>query len=222
MNDWRLISRFARDRSAASSVEFALVVVPFLLFLLGTLDVGRFIWLVNENEKAAQSGARFAVVTDTIPGGEIGCDEIGAETAGLRCFSYSINGIVNQGLPVPEADFPNVTCSAPSGTLSCNCEQSCPFSTAIDTVAQNSFDALIDRMRRIQPRLGPENVSIEYAWSGLGYSGDPNGADVSPTITVKISDLDFRPLFLANQIGFSAPGAEYSLTMEDAEGSFAN
>ena len=62
--------RFFKSDSAASAAEFALVLPPFLLFLLGTLDVGRFIWFVNENEKAAQIGARWAVATDFI------CDEL--------------------------------------------------------------------------------------------------------------------------------------------------
>jgi TadE-like protein len=230
MTGQRFLLRLARDCSAASSAEFALVVMPFLFFLLGTFDAGRFIWLVNENEKAAQIGARWAVATHPIPGGEIGCDAIGAEDAGLRCYSYAINGRVDQGLSVPQNEFPSVTCSAGTGSLSCECDTqqpdgvSCPppFSLAIDAVAQDAFDRLVARMRQIQPRLGPQNVRVQYAWSGLGYSGDPNGPDVAPTVTVSVVGLDFFPLILANMTAIDTLEAHYSLTMEDAEGSFAN
>lgn len=216
------LNRFGSERDGASAAEFALVVPVFLLLLLGTIDVGRFIWLVNENEKAAQIGARWAVATDIIPGGEIGCDEIGATTAGLRCYSYAINGLVNQGLPVPQELFPPVVCSSPSGTLTCTCDGSCPFSTDVDAVGQAAFNRLVDRVRDIQPRAGANNVSVAYTWSGLGYSGDPNGPDVAPTVTVSLSRLNFRPLFLAGFINMGIPGAQYSLTMEDAQGSWAN
>ncbi len=77
-------------------------------------------------------------------------------------------------------------------------------------------------MQEIQPRLGAQDVSVNYAWSGLGYSGDPNGPDVSPVVTVRIRNLGFRPLFLAGLLSIGIPGASYSLTMEDSQGSFSN
>lgn len=217
-----LLRRLRADRSGSSAAEFALVLPVFLLFLLGTIDVGRFIWLVNENEKAAQIGARWAVATDIIPGGDIGCDEIGASEAGMRCFSYAINGLVAQGLPVPQDQFPSVTCTSSSGAVSCDCDGSCPFSTDIDAGGQTAFNNLVDRMQEIQPRLAADDVSLTYSWSGLGYSGDPNGADVAPTVTVTTDRLGFRPLFLAGFLSLGVPGAQYSLTMEDGAGDYAN
>lgn len=218
----RVLRPLMRDCSGASAAEFALVLPTFLLFLLGIIDVGRFIWFVNENEKAAQIGARWAVATDIIPGGDIGCATPGAATAGLKCYSYAINGIVDQGLPVPQANFPTVTCSSPSGSLACACAATCPFSTTIDATAQTAFDALVGRMQDIQPRLNSADVDVEYAWSGLGYSGDPNGPDVAPVVTVRIDSLEFRPLFLGSLIAIGIPGASYSLTMEDGAGTYSN
>ena len=61
---------FLRDGRGASAAEFALVLPLFLLFLLGTVDAGRYIWTVNEAEKATQIGARWAVATQLIPGGD--------------------------------------------------------------------------------------------------------------------------------------------------------
>ncbi len=203
------LARFASDRSATSAAEFALVLPPFLLFLLGTFDVGRFIWFVNENEKAAQIGARWAVATDLI------CD-------GLNDWSFAVDQSppILQGGPVPQAVFPGVSFAGGSATT-CTCATggTCSFPLTADTAA---FNTLVDRMQEIQPRLGADDVSIDYAWSGLGYSGDPNGPDVAPTVTVRIDNLGFRPLFLAGLLSLGIPGASYSLTMEDGDGDFAN
>ncbi|MXO75236.1 pilus assembly protein [Altererythrobacter aerius] len=205
----RFLARFLRDRSAASAAEFALVLPPFLLFLLGTFDVGRFIWFVNENEKAAQIGARWAVATNFI------CD-------GVENWSFAVQQSppILQGDTVPQSVFPGVAFAGGSATA-CTCAPggTCSFPLTADTAA---FSTLVGRMQEIQPRLSADDVSVDYAWSGLGYSGDPNGPDVAPIVTVRIDNLDFRPLFLAGLISLGIPGAQYSLTMEDGDGTYAN
>ncbi len=46
------------------------MVLPLLiLFLFGIIDVGRYMWTLNQVEKATQMGARMAVVTNMVPGG---------------------------------------------------------------------------------------------------------------------------------------------------------
>lgn len=207
----RLLARFLDDRSAASAAEFALVLPPFLLFLLGTFDVGRFIWFVNENEKAAQIGARWAVATDMI------CTGL---NEGTWSFALQQSPPVLQGDPVPKSAFPGVS-FAGGGATACTCKSggTCSFPLTADTAA---FADLVNRMQEIQPRLSASDVSVDYDWSGLGYSGDPNGPDVAPTVTVTIDNLDFRPLFLASLIAIGIPGASYSLTMEDGDGDYAN
>ena len=215
--------RLWRDRSGAGAAEFALVLPVFLFFLLGTIDVGRFIWAVNETEKAVQIGARWAVTTDIIPGGDIGCDTSGNNNAtpGMKCYSYALSGTIAQGDPVPQSDFPTTTCTSSGGTVSCACA-GCPFDTTVDTVGQAAFDALVARMAEVQPRIAADNITISYAWSGIGYAGDPNGPDVAPIVTVGVTGLGFRPIFLAGIYDFGLPGPSYSLTMEDGDGGFGN
>lgn len=207
----RFLATFLRDRSAASAAEFALVLPPFLLFLLGTFDVGRFIWFVNENEKAAQIGARWAVATDMI-------------CTGLNDWSFAVDQSppIPQGRPVTEGVFPGIKFDPKISQSSCTCDNDdgvCSFPTTAD---QTAFLTLVGRMQDIQPRIVPNDVTVDYEWSGLGYSGDPGGADVAPIVTVTIGNLDFRPLFLARLIPIGIPGASYSLTMEDGDGDFAN
>lgn len=189
-----------------------MVVPVFLLFLLGIIDVGRFIWAVNENEKAAQIGARWAVATDLI------CDGI---EEGTWSFAEDEVPPIAQGTQVPKSVFPGVSFAGGAATT-CECASvggACSFPLTADRPA---FLRLVRRMSDIQPRVGPDNVRVDYSWSGLGYAGDPNGPDVSPTVTVTVGRLGFRPLFLAGFISLGLPGAQYSLTMEDAEGVFAN
>ena len=69
MMSLRIIRRLWTQCDGAIGAEFALVFPTLLLFLLGIIDVGRYMWSINQLEKATQIGARMAVVTDMIPGG---------------------------------------------------------------------------------------------------------------------------------------------------------
>jgi hypothetical protein len=78
-------------------------------------------------------------------------------------------------------------------------------------------------MQQIDPAITQANVRIDYDNAGLGYAGDPNGADVAPLVTVSLRDLQFKPmtLFLFNT-NLPVPSASYSLTLEDGQGSDSN
>lgn len=202
---------FRRDERAASAAEFALVAPLMILFLLGIIDVGRFIWNVNEAEKATQIGTRWAVATDMIP-------------SPLYDYSFAVSGGVTQGTVVSDSDFPGVNCTAPGGTAECSCDPNgtCDFDTTPGATGEAAFDTLWQRMNAIYGGIGPENIDVEYAWSGLGYAGDPNGSDVDPLVTVRTKDLAFRPIFLGGIFNFGLPDTSYTLTMEDGEGDFSN
>jgi Flp pilus assembly protein TadG len=51
-------------QSGATAVEFALVLVIFLTFLLGILDFSRMLFTWNAANEATRAGARYAVVCD--------------------------------------------------------------------------------------------------------------------------------------------------------------
>ena len=53
-----LVGTFFRDRRAAAAVEFALIALPFLLLLIGSIEVSRFVWTRHAVEEATSSGAR--------------------------------------------------------------------------------------------------------------------------------------------------------------------
>ena len=213
----RAFVAFIRDRRAAGAAEFALVLPLFLIFLLGTIDAGRYAWEFNRAAKATQVGARWAIVTDLIPGGE--------DADSLKNYSFAVNGDVPQGEVVDSTFFPGVTCTSSSGVVSCTCATggTCNFTLTTDIAAQDAWNALVARMQQIYPAVQSDNVQIDYEWSGLGYSGDPFGPDVAPLTTVSLKNMQFQPLTLllfGGTIGI--PESSYSLTLEDGDGDFSN
>jgi Flp pilus assembly protein TadG len=100
------LSLLLRRENASSSAEFALVLPLLILFLLGIIDVGRYMWSLNKIEKATQMGVRMAVVTAMVPDG-------------LATQNYGTT--LGQGNPIPTSSFGAATCQKPSGTVTCTC-----------------------------------------------------------------------------------------------------
>lgn len=186
---------FIRDIRGAMAAEFALVLPIMLLFLFGIMDVGYYAWAINQGEKATQMGARWAVATDLVP-------------EDLYDYSFALSEGIPQGNPVPASAFPTVTCDSTS------CTQ-----WGHDEVA---FGRILERMRDFKTNIAPENVVLEYSWSGLGYSGDPNGPDVAPIVTVRLTGMEHRPLFGLLIGSVALPDFAYSLTAEDSDGDKSN
>jgi Flp pilus assembly protein TadG len=201
----KMLRMFMADRSAASAAEFALVLPIFALFFVGIIDVGLYSWSINRAEKATQIGARYAVVTEMVP-------------AGLTSFSFATSGspIIPQGTPVPQSSFPDIVCS---GTTTISCAGNASFTAA----NQQAFTNIVGRMNQIDSRIENQNVWVTYSWSGLGFSGDPNGPDVAPIVTVEIRNLQYSPL---SGVIFGATvnvrDLSYSLTSEDGSGDYSN
>ena len=200
------LATLQRDTRGASAVEFTLL-VPFLMLLIfGTIDVGRYPWNLSQAEKATQTGARWAVATDMI-------------ASGLYSYSFAVAGI-EQGTTVNSTAFPGISCQSAGGTVACTCPASCAYPT---TANSEAFGRLVARMAQIYPGLTANNVVVNYAWSGLGFAGDPNGADVSPLITVSLRNLNYAP-FSSFIYGspVALPAFAYTLPMEDGSGTGSN
>src|SRR5690606_25512915 len=61
----RLSRRFARHQGGASALEFALVAVPLLLIIVGTVEYGRALWTQQAMQSLAISSARCIGVAQT-------------------------------------------------------------------------------------------------------------------------------------------------------------
>jgi Flp pilus assembly pilin Flp len=196
-----MMRRLIHDRSGASAAEFAIVLPLLLIFLLGIVDAGRWLWTFNRAEKAAQMGARFAVVADPV-------------TSAIDSSFLGVGGLT-QGDAIPASDFGQISCT----DSACNCDTDpCPTGT----FTQQNFRNIVDRMRLLMPQIQYSNVTVIYSSSGLGYAGNPNGADISPLVTVKLSGLQFTPITSFLLLTMPIPAATTSLTAEDLSGSQSN
>jgi len=201
-----LIRHLIGDRRAASAAEFALVLPLLLLFIFGLIDAGRFMWAYNQAEKATQMGVRYAVATDLVP-------------AGLANYSFVVSGGVTAGTAVPSANFGSATCN----NTSCSCTSTTGnFCSSIGYNAA-AFNNTVARMRAFYGPIGPGNVLIDYRNVGLGYAGDPNGPDVAPLVTVRLTGLSFQPITtLLFRTAIGMPNFSAALTLEDGVGSVSN
>lgn len=202
-----VLFRLLREQRAATAAEFALVLPLLLIFLLGMLDVGRFMWEYNEAEKATQMGTRFAVVADPVPG------------SGFYSYSFAVNDGIAAGSAVPTSNFDHANCVGSTSTCSCTGGGVCS-DVSFDNTA---FTNIVTRMHDIYPPIAAANVEVDYKNVGLGFAGDPSGADVSPLVTVKLTGLTFQPLTtLVFGASFNMPDFAASLTGEDLSGTTGN
>jgi hypothetical protein len=207
-----VLARLAKDPRAAVGAEFALITPILILFLLGIVDVGRMMWTWNRAEKAAQMGVRYAAVTDMADT----VDEDGiANDAGLWTYDFYTSDNIARGETIPEANFGSATCTADGCT--------CVPDTLPCGAAATGFTNTVARMRAIMPEIQAQNVTIEYSYSGLGYSGDPYGPDINPLITIRLSDVKFQPILgYVFGLELTLPSFASTLSMEDGRWAISN
>ena len=72
----RPIARAADARGRGQAlVEFALAVIPFLILLMGVIDLGRGIYMMNGTSEAARDIARVTIVHLTNTSGTVGLSD---------------------------------------------------------------------------------------------------------------------------------------------------
>lgn len=82
--------RAGRGRRGAAALECAIVMMPLLLFLLGTVEYARFLFIRNLAENASREGARFAVVRTNDQGTS---DVVSLVTARMAGQSGALSGM---------------------------------------------------------------------------------------------------------------------------------
>jgi len=170
----------------------------------------------NQAEKATQVGARVAVVTSVL-------------SPQLRDETYvgkTVGGkTIGAGDRIPAGALGSLKCTS----TACSCETSpCPANaTTVDSAA---FNVVLARMQLIFPRITGANVEVRCSGSGFGYASNASGGgtaeapEISPLVTVTLTNLSFQPLLFTvfKNATFPMPTFSTTLTSEDASGAFSN
>lgn len=195
------LRRLLFDTRGMIAAEFAILLPVFLMFFLGIIDVGMWMWTQNRAEKATQAAVRHAAVTDYVP-----------QNLATTNFASAYN--IPSGNSIPVGTISPIICGGPLGSSCSAFGWNGTAYNALLTLAQQQF-----------PELTAANLRVRYEHVGLGYAGDPNGSDVSPVVTVEIVDNGvnarlFQPIFLGLFLpnGFDLTGVASSMTMEDGAG----
>ena len=196
------MTRLLRDRSGATAAEFALVLPLLLILIFGVIDGARFIWEYNRAEKATQVGVRVATVVNALPSGLVDAEYVGV-------------GGLTQGDLIPASALGSMVCSR----TACTCAGTCPPTGTVNFAA---FDTIVDRMKDMRPDITANNVRVEYRGSGLGFAGNPNGMEVSPLVTVRLTGLTFTPITSLLLANMTLPDLSSTLTAEDSSGTQSN
>lgn len=206
-----LLGRLIGSSRGAGAAEFALVLPILLLFLFAIIDIGRLFYEVNRAEKATQMGARYAIVTDTIPAKIADADYVGTVTCDAD----------NNGTYETCTKGAFIKDPAALATVTCTSTGCLPTSSAT-TMNPGAFTKLRDRMKAFDPAIADSNITLSFRGSGLGYAGDPIGMDVIPLVTVELSGLRFTPITFLSLISIPLPSASTTLSAESSAGTQSN
>jgi len=187
-----------RDRYGGSAAEFAVVILVFSVLVFGIIDFSRLAWQYNNLEKAAQVGARFAVVNAMVAPDLWTYDGVddGGATAGNSVAVSKVNG----GSPI--------VCSSTGGTVSC-----APNKFGQD---QAAFDAIVARIVKVAPGLTADDIVVTYQHIGLGIAGNPISSDITPSVTIRFKNQTFMFLTpgLSGIVTLNLPDFATTLTGE--------
>lgn len=190
------LGRLVHDTRGTAAAEFALVIFIFSSLILGSIDLSRQIWEINQSKTAVREGARLAAVRPIV-------------STWLQNLDPIASGLVpGNGDPIPASAIALVTCSGATNTCAG------ATNTAMNVVV---FNQIVARMRAFNPQIQPANVIIAYRHIGLGFAGNPFGPDMEPEISVSLTGLNITPgaLSLFGIQGFSMPPLTTTISSED-------
>ena len=159
---------FIKDTRGGVAVEFVALLPAFLFLTFFVFEIGVAMFLIGSVEKAAQLGARLAVVSDV------------AVSA------------LDQKNGVMPGFVPGDACGAGACTAfeekTCNGGDGCAA----------GFSAVVSRMANIARIIRAENVTITYAYVGLGFAGGP----IVPRVTVTVQNVPYDTFATTIMAGF--------------------
>ena len=167
--------RFVRDSRGGVAVEFVALVPAFLFLTFFVLEIGIAVLWVGTVEKAAQLGARLAIVSNRVV--------TGLPATYSRTTGYNWGQNCSAGACDPDGDglgFTTKTCGGGSG-------EDCDTVTCLNA-SVTCFNVVVNRMRDIASVIQPSHVTMTYEYVGLGYAGGP----IIPRVTVTLQGVPYN------------------------------
>lgn len=196
-----ILTDFRTNNRGAVATEFALLFMILFVLTLGTIEFGLAVFEWARTEKALQRGARFAVVTDPVADGlRTLSGKTSANMFGDGCRDSATGNIQ----PYCQYDPDPIICT------STGCS-----GYGFDATA---FNAIVARIREINPRIRATDVVIEYRSTELGFVGRPNGRagefNLVPAVTVRVQNLVYPFYALDDLLGMpNVPMPEFATTL---------
>lgn len=183
------LKRFAGSKDGTVTIEFVVVFLGFIAIIFFVIEVTLFMFFRASLEKAAQAGARAAVVSPAVVAG-LPATIARADTT--KIFGRKCSDATN-----PCATFATLTCTGGG------C-QAVPFTR------------ILNHMRGFNGAIEAENVTFTYQDVGLGFAGGPTVPMVTVTIEGVPFQTGIIGLLLTNAgILSTLPPQSASMTGED-------
>lgn len=185
-----IINKAIKNEDGAATVEFVAVSFALLILVFFVVELTLLFFFSLSAQKAAQVGARLAIVSNPAA---VGVPVTNTRTAG------GVFGVSCSDASSPCINFGTLTCSG--GDASC------------DVAA---FNRILTGIQRFLGDAQAEDITISYTYVGLGFAGGPS----TPSITVTIANVDYTTGIIGAIVGtggaFSAlPAVSATLTGED-------
>ena len=175
------LGRFLRDERGAVVVDHLPVLFLLILIVMMIFEIGLAYFMNLGTAKAAQLGARIAVVVPPIHPDvpAVNQQNTGSARSGDTCFQAS-------GVDA---------CANPGGPWVCD-------GAALGTCDAATFARITADMRRTYARLADEDVVITYAYRQLGVVDGPFVPEVN--VSVRSQSYTFLTLILSDLTGMLA------------------
>lgn len=194
----RLMRRYLRRESGGPTIEFVVVLLPFLALVFFVMEVAFAFFFAETVDKAAHFGARMAIV-------EAPAVAAVASVRNQAAPGFSTGHCSETPSPCQRPSPDTWTCSG--GGAGCDA---------------TAFAAIVAEMRRITPSIQAEHVTVTYAYGQLGSVGEL----MRPTVIVEVANVPnpmrFLSLFSEAIFGstafVTAPTLRAVYTAEDLSG----
>ena len=182
------LTKLRADERGGVLVETTILLVIFMLLVLGSVDFLMAFYQWNAATKAVQIGASIASRSNAVASGftSITGQEGGAPLGGL--VPVGAYDLTCSGASCNAAALNVIVCGRKNAAVVNGAGQCQPAACLVPDFAYCAG------MQDMFWRIKPENVSIQYTATGLGYAGRVGGQ--VPTIRVSLQNLPFQFFFL--------------------------